>query len=160
MPLDFNSILKCCWRCFVDGYSWTRVRFPNGGLFCVVRDVQELPQEPCFYLISKSSRGNSPSLPSSPRGSFYSFSFHCIAKGKTHSLALWPRPRSSAALLGWLSSSLLSAGSRCGLLSHQPGTRSQTTRCMHPGAGVPKEFSVLPWCRPWLRLEWLCLCWF
>lgn len=85
MPLDY--ILKCCWRWFVDGSSWTRVRFPNGGLFCVVRDVQELPQEPCSYLISKSPRGNSPSVPPLSKRIFLFLLFPLHCKGENSFLS-------------------------------------------------------------------------
>lgn len=54
------------------------LRFPDGGLLYVVREVQELPQEPRFCLISKPSGGKCPSLSPSPRGSCCSFSFHCL----------------------------------------------------------------------------------
>lgn len=109
------------------------LRFPDGGLLHVVREVQELPQEPCFCLISEASRGKSPSLSPSPRGSCCSFSFHCLpwSKGEDAFLsptALSPKQCCHAALtlllsaLNWLQA----------LPSHQPGTRSQTTCCFAP----------------------------
>lgn len=62
------------------------LRFPDGGCVLIVREVQELSQEPGFCLISKPSL---PSLQGDLAGP--SLPFACPeAKGESHFLA--PRP--------------------------------------------------------------------
>lgn len=67
------------------------LRFPGGGLLHVVREVQELPQEPCFCLSSESSGGKNPSLSPSLGGSCCFFSFRCLPRSKGESS--FPSPR-------------------------------------------------------------------
>lgn len=91
-----------------------KLRFPGRGLLHVVREVQELPQEPCFCLIFESSGGKAPSFSPSLGRSCCFFSFHCLPWSKGENSFPSPRvlSRCGAAMPGWPRSCQCWTGSR------------------------------------------------
>lgn len=143
-----------------------KLRFPGGGLLHVVREVQELPQEPCFCLIFESSGGKAPSFSPSLGGSCSFFSFRCLPWSKGENS--FPSPRvlspqrcchagltSLLSVLNWLQALL---GVCCCHTSPAAGAKPRVACTLR--TWLQKACSKRPWCRLWLRLRWLCLCWF